>query len=82
MQRDDNQRKLIKFYGNLYKCVKGCDVLDGKTKEKRKKEAIAKNAQILSHKNYLILGHRGGAKSVGHLIFELHKSPINGVLFV
>ena len=51
----------------------------GKTK---KKEAIAENAQMLPHKNYLILDHRGGAKSVGHLIFELHKSPINGVLFV
>jgi len=53
-----------------------------KQTKNEKKEAIAKNAQILSHKNYLILGHRGGAKSVGHLIFELHKSPINGVLFV
>ena len=65
----------------MYRCAKGCEVLDGKAKEKRKIEAIAKKAPRMSP-NFLIFGHRAGAKAIGRFILEMHKSPINGVLFV
>ena len=61
---------------------KGLRCFGWQNKGKTKKKKPLQKTRKYSHKNYLILDHRGGAKSVGHLIFELHKSPINGVLFV